>query len=388
MKTDIIKIKPGMWMVAQRPAQQKTAIKQVELNTHHIFIIDCSGSMYSALNSIRRDMCNRLSTSLRPGDSVTLMWFSSRREYGVILEDYRINGAVNIEKARQLVNQHLVARGLTAFVDPLVEAQSLIGRVNTNNADMLHSLFFLTDGCDNQYSNGEIMKAVSALKDKVSSATMVEYGWYCNRKLMTAMAAEFGGTHQFSKDFQDYEPILNRQFSQKASVKRSYMELQVPTSEDTAFTIDNGVIAMHKIEKGGVFLPVDDATVLFYFTDKGPIKESSEMDVPANTLPVEYVGGLYAAMNVASKTLDVDRMADLLRYVGDARLISQSANTFGTQKITELETEFEAAALDEKMRYSLGYDPTLAPKEDAYCFMDMLDDLTSDPGNKWYPRHE
>jgi uncharacterized protein YegL len=386
MNTNFIKVKDGLFLVAQRPAQQKV-IKQVEVNTHHIFIIDCSGSMYSALNAIRRDMCNKLSTLLKQGDSVTLMWFSSRREYGVILEDYRINGAVNIEKARQIINQHLVARGLTAFVDPLVEAKQLIDRVNTSSKDMLHSLFFLTDGCDNQYSQSDIIKAVAALKDRVNSATMVEYGWYCNKPLMVKMATEFGGTHQHSKDFQDYEPLVQRQFTQRTMSKRSYMELQAKTQEETAFTMDNGVISVHKIEKGGVFMPVDDATVLFYFTDRVD-GAGDYYDVPANQLSVEYVGGLYAAMNIASKNLDVDRMSDLLKYVGDARLISQSANTFGTQKITELENEFEQAAVNESLRYSLGYDPKLAPKEDAYCFMDMIDDLMSDDENKWYPRHE
>ena len=387
MNVNFIKVKPGLWLVAQRPSQQKVVVKPVEVSTHHIFIIDCSGSMYSALSAIRRDMCNKLSTLLKQGDSITLMWFSSRREFGVILEDYRINGAVNIEKARSLINQHLVDRGLTAFVDPLVEAKKLIDRVNANNSDMLHSLFFLTDGCDNQYSRSDIIKAVSELKNKVNSATMVEYGWYCNRKLMTEMAAEFGGTHQFSKDFQDYEPLVARQFTQRTMAKRSYMELQSACCDDTAFTFGDGGITMHKIEKGGVFMPVDDATVLFYFTDTW--KDSAlETALPANELPVELVGGLYAAMNIASKNIDNDRLADLIKYVGDARLISVSANTFGTQKITELETEFQEAALNEGMRYSLGYDPDLAPKEDAYSFFDMLADLTGSDENKWYPRHE
>lgn len=387
MNVEFIKVKNGLYLAAQRPAQQKVVVKPVEVNTHHIFIIDCSGSMYSALSEIRRDMCNKLSTLLKVGDSVTILWFSSRREYGVILEDYRINGAVNIEKARQLINQHLVARGLTAFVDPLVEAKSLIDRVNTNNKEMLHSLFFLTDGCDNQYSQADIIKAVTALKDRVNSATMVEYGWYCNRALMVKMATEFGGTHQHSKDFQDYEPLVQAQFTRRTMAKRSYMELQSATNEEIAFTVSDGAISIHKIEKGGVFMPVDDATLLFYFTNNPP-KSAKILDTQANMLPVEYVGGLYAAMNIASKSLDVDKMADLLTYVGDARLISQSANTFGTQKITELENEFEQAALNEGIRYSLGYDPNLAPKEDAFCFFDLLDELQSSDENRWYPRHE
>lgn len=393
MKSTYVQIKDGLFLVAQQPAPQ-AVVKTVEINTHHVFIIDCSGSMYSELASIRRDMCNKLSTLLKVGDALTLIWFSGRGEYGVILEDYRINGTMNVEKAKSLVNQYLTAQCLTAFVDPLKEANALIERVMKNNKDMVHSLFFLTDGCDNQYSRQEILAAVKALKDKVNSATMVEYGWYCNRKLLVDMATAFGGTHQHSKDFQDYEPLVQRQFTSAVSARRSYVELGHKSVDGMAFTVSDGVITAHEVEKGGVFLPVGDETVVFYFSDDVPaggskINESFYgQTAQANTLPSEIVGALYAAMSIASKNLDNDRMNDLMKYVGDARLISLGANTFGTQKITELEKEFEQAALNESMRYSLGYDPNMMPDENAYCFLDMLADLMSDDQNVWYPRHE
>lgn len=392
MKASYVKIKDGLFLVAQQPASQ-AVVKTVEINTHHIFIIDCSGSMYGELPSIRRDMCNKLSTLLKVGDSLTLIWFSGRGEYGVILEDYRINGAINVEKAKGLVNQYLTARCLTAFVDPLKEASALIDRVMKTNTDMVHSLFFITDGYDNQYSRQDILAAVKAMKDKINSATMVEYGWYCNRKLMVDMATMFGGTHQHSKDFQDYEPLVQRQFTHGVTARRSYIELVQKSVDGIAFTIVDGVITAYEVEKGGVFMPVGDETTIFYFTDDiskvTGIDESFTGDVvPANMLPANVTGAMYAAMSIASKNLDNDRMSDLMKYVGDARLISLSANTFGTQKITELEKEFEQAAISEGMRYSLGYDPNMMPNENAYCFLDMLADLMSDDQNAWYPRHD
>ena len=55
--------------------------------THHLFIIDCSGSMWGELSAIRKDMYNKVSTLLRPNDSVSILWFSGRGQFGVLVED-------------------------------------------------------------------------------------------------------------------------------------------------------------------------------------------------------------------------------------------------------------------------------------------------------------
>lgn len=386
MKTQIIKVKDGLFLAAQKPAKQQPVEKRIELGTHHIFVIDCSGSMYSSLAQIRRDMVNKISTMLKPNDSMSLIWFSGRGQYGVILEDYRIDKAENIETARRLINDHLVARGLTSFVGPLEEAGEIIKRFVKPDG-MVHSLFFLTDGYDNQHGREEIMAAVSKVKEHFSAATMVEYGWYCNRKLLVRMATEFGGTHQFSEGFKDYEPLVTRQFSMLSNVKRSYMELEYPSFMEYAFTVENGTINMYNTEKGGVFMQVNDDTELFYLIDNVPVGVEV-IDTRADDLPKNLLGGLYAAANLASKNMQYGMMDDLVKRIGDARLISVSANTFGTQKITELENEFEQCALDDALRYSYGYDPDLAPDSNAFCFFDMLDALQSSEENVWYPRHE
>jgi len=77
--------------------------KVVDVSAHHTFIIDCSGSMYYELSSIRRDLYNKISTLLKPNDSVTLIWFSGRNECGVLLEDYHVNGLIELNKVKELI---------------------------------------------------------------------------------------------------------------------------------------------------------------------------------------------------------------------------------------------------------------------------------------------
>ena len=66
---------------------------------------------------------------------------------------------------------------------------------------------------------------------------------------------------------------------------------------------------------------------------------------------------------------------EVLKFIGDAKFIIKKANTFGTQKINELEAEFLGAVKDKKNRFVEGYNPDLEPAEDAYCVLDMIEDL-------------
>jgi len=81
-------------------------------------------------------------------------------------------------------------------------------------------------------------------------------------------------------------------------------------------------------------------------------------------------------------------VSEVLKNVGDARLIKQKSNTFGTQKNNELESEFLKAVNAPELRFIEGYNPNLEPKTDAYCVLDLMEDLMSSSVNKWYPNHE
>ena len=384
-----LKINDKKWLVRQSAQQNQVIAKAVELAMHHIFIIDCSGSMSGALPSIRKDLNNKLSTMLKVSDSLTVIWFSSRGEYGVVLEDYKINGSVNIEKARELVNKNLYPRGCTAFKDSFVETMNIVKRVNAVNKDMLHSLFFITDGYDNCYPRPEILAVIRELKHVINSATIVEYGWYCDKKFLNDITLEFGGTHKFSKDFQDFEPMVSSQLVCGKTERRKEITLEHPTDAEFVVTAANGEISIYRIENGKVTMPAGDDTAFYYLTSSHPAQVMllTESSYSGNDAKL-FLPGMYAMMSACSKMSDYDAVSELLGCTGDARLILKKANTFGTQKINELEKDFESCATNEAMRYTSGYNPNLEPKEDAYCVFDMIEDLMSDDDNKFYPRHE
>jgi uncharacterized protein YegL len=392
-----LKIKDGLFLVNQNIKPEAQKEKVVDVNTQHIFVIDCSGSMSGELSTIRKDLYNKITTLLKPGDSVTIIWFSGRNEFGVLIEDYNIKGAISFEKLRELINKYLTPQGLTAFVQPLKEVKKVVERVGKANPNMLHSMFFLTDGCDNQYSKKEIIEAVGTLKDCLNGATFVEYGWYCNKELLNQMAIEVGGIHTFSENFQDYEPYLTKQFTNDNKGKRKYVELSFNPQFDIAFNIQDGDVVSYKPnEKNEILLNVDKEVNVFYFTNKEPKNGSYIGDytyVSKNYLQGNYkndtiIQGLYASLFAFSRMSDYNMVSEILKTLGDAYLIKIKSNTFGTQKINELEAKFLEAINDGEKRFIEGYNPNLEPAEDAYCVMDMLDDLMMDDDNFWYPQHE
>lgn len=377
-----------------KPEAQKE--KVVETNTHHIFVIDCSGSMSGELSRIRTDLHNKISTILKPNDSTTIIWFSGKNQFGVVIEDYKINGAVSLQNLKKTIDNYLRPQGLTAFKQPIEEVKAVVERVAKTKKDYLHSLFFLTDGCDNCWPEKEIINAIQSIKESLNSAVVVEYGWYCNRELMSQMAQTLGGIHTVSQNFQDFEPYMTKQFANDTKSKRKYVQLTETPEFGVVFNIVDGDVIMYTPnEKNEVLLSVDGETNIFYFTKKAPTgtlmggpEYFEKIYTNGQYKTDELLKGAYAAMFAFSRKSDFNMVSEVLKVTGDASLIKQKANTFGTQKITELESRFLESMNDGSARLIEGYDPTLEPAEDAYCVLDFMSDLMSEEENNWYPQHE
>ncbi len=391
-----LKMKKGLFFANQviKPEAQKE--KVIEINTHHIFVIDCSGSMSGELSRIRTDLHNKISTALKPKDSVSIVWFSGKNEFGVVIEDWTVNSVMDLKKVKDTIDKYLSAQCLTAFKQPLEEVKRVIERVSKDKKDYLHSMFFLTDGCDNCWSTKEILGAITDLKSSLNAATVVEYGWYCNRELMSNMAQEFGGIHTVSKNFQEYEPYLTKQFTNDNKGKRKYIQLDSSPEFGVVFNVvDGDVILYTPNENNEVLISVDGEVNVFYFTKNEPTGKLlgdaeyfNKAYLSGSYKKDEMLVGLYAALFAFSRRSDYNMVSEVLKFTGDVALITQKANTFGTQKITELEQKFVDAINDENQRFLQGYNPDAEPAEDAYCVLDMISDLMNDEANNWFPQHE
>jgi len=391
-----LKATDRLYFFNQVVSPEQSAEKSVDVSAHHTFIIDCSGSMYYELSEIRRDLYNKISTLLKPKDSVTIMWFSGRGQFGVLLEDYHVDSAIKLNQVKESIERYLTPQGLTAFREPLVELKEVIRRVGVRNPEMLHTLFFLTDGYDNCSSTGEILEAIENVKEELASATIVEYGWYCNKQLLNEMATTVGGVHTFSENFDEYEPYVEKAFSNRQSAKRRYVSLENTPHDGVVFNIvDGDIITYLPNENNEIFVSTEGDVEFFYFTEDTPTGTDlgdenyiSDSILDGDTSIKNMFAGLYGAAFAYSRKSDYNMVSEILKFLGDAYLITEKANTFGTQKINELEAKFLNAMRDSKERFIEGYDPDLEPAEDAYCVMDMLDTLMSSDENLWYPRHD
>lgn len=390
-----VKIKDDLFLINQKIKKEPVQIKTVVVNTHHIFIVDCSGSMYEELPKIRKDLFNKISTDLKTNDSLTIIWFSGKGQCGVIVEDYHVKSNISLSKVKELIDKYLTTVGLTAFKDPFEETKKVITKIMNENPDVVHSLFFITDGYDNQYSTKEILSAVNSIKEQLSNSTVVEYGWYCNKELLAKIACEMGGVHIFSEHFQDYEPYIQKEFNNQKVSKRKYIQLEGKVDFGSVFTIteDGEVINYSVNDKNEVFINEEDNG--FYFFSKNPVGKEVEMflmsEATRNNYDAdreEFYTALYASLFSFSRISDYNKVSEILKFVGDAKFIVKKANTFGSQKINELETEFLQAVKDKKNRFVEGYNPNLEPAEDAYCVLDMIEDLMEEDENLWYPNHE
>lgn len=390
-----LKIKEELFLINQKIERESVQEKTVVVNTHHIFVVDCSGSMWDELPKIRKDLYNKIATDLKPEDSLTLIWFSGRGQCGVILEDYQLKSNISLSKVKELIDRYLNTVGLTAFKDPFVEAKTVIERVMKDKKDYVHSLFFITDGYDNQYSTKEILSAVSAIKEDLANSTVVEYGWYCNKDLLSKIACEMGGVHIFSEHFQDYEPYIQKEFSNQKVSKRKYIKLEGDVSCGYVFNItaDGEVINYTVNEKNEILVGEDEEG--FYYFSKSPVGSEVNLFIMSEATRNNYdkekndfYTALYAALFSFSRNSDYNKVSEVLKFIGDAKFIVKKANTFGTQKINELESEFLQAVKDKSLRFVEGYNPDLEPAENAYCVLDMIEDLMEEEGNLWFPNHE
>jgi hypothetical protein len=379
--SDFLKFGEKLFFTKQTVTKEKTAVKTVKIAAHHTFIIDCSGSMYGELPQIRKDLKNKISTMLKEDDSLSIIWFSGRGQYGCLLEDYTIKGALALAEVNKLIDKYLTTQGLTAFKEPIDELKKLIARVKANKPNAIHTMMFLTDGYDNQWSSKEIIASIEAVKEDLASATIVEYGWYCNKQLLNQMATAVGGVHAFSKDFDEVEPYVAKTFGGESSAKRRYVKLDHEPAYDVVFNIVDGDIITYKPnEDNEIFVSDSDTIELYYFSEEQPKGKEGGY--------TSQLQGLYGAAFAFSRKNNYDMVSIILKMLGDAYLITEKANTFGSQKINELEAKFIEAMNNPAARYTKGYNPDLEPAEDAFCVLDMLDLLMSDDKNVWYPRHE
>ena len=339
------------------PKQEATS--NVETSTNHILVIDCSGSMCYDLPKIRHQLKNKLPVMVKEQDTVSLVWFSGKGEFGFLVDSVKVKDLNDLNRLNVAIDRWLKPMGCTGFVEPLRSVEEFIGSVNVNSG--AYSMMFLTDGCDNQWSKNEILDASKSLAPLLSGAVFVEYGWYCNHAMLEEMASEIGGSVVFAEDFDSYDPIFDGVISKRyKSSKKVEITVDNPLFGLVYSISENGAVT-YKVEDNKVYVP-EDVTEVFYFTE-----ENAGTPIAKSNLEAVYQGLAVLTLRRKGKFI-----REALAEIGDVRIFNKFANCFGKQNLFDFQKLLLDASKEEDVRFAEGKSDSLKVNPNAFTLFGLL----------------
>lgn len=355
--------------VYRQTIERDVKTSNMPVQTNRIYVVDCSGSMYGVMPRMKEQIKNKIPQLTNVGDTVSIVWFSSKGEAGILLEGVEISSVMDFTKINSAIDKWLRALSLTGYLDPLKYVNDIVDRLSCRYPGGAFSVLFFTDGYENQSSRKEVIEATR--NTKADSFTIVEYGWHCDRDLLNAMAEVCGGSVLFSESFADYEETFNT-FMTKPAVtgKKISVKLDYPSEYGYVFYVYGDEIRTVTVDNDVVVVP-EYADYVAYMTN-APVKF------------VEIPDDIYTAIYTTAQKGLGNATFDLLKKVGDVRLVKDFANCFSKQDYSEFQKKVEEAIFDPSWRLAEGQDFNCVPADDAYTVLDLIEELCKD-GNLFHP---
>lgn len=345
---------------------------KVKPATSRIFVFDVSGSMYDALPKMKKHLKEKLFDKIPETDDISIVYFSGKGQYGILVEGVNVAKVKDLKLVYEKIDS-LHTIGLTGFLEPLKEVETLVNRLPKGN---VKELFFLTDGYDNQWSEKDILNQCQKLRDVVDHAYLVEYGWYCNRALIAKMTEVLSATHLFSEDYVSYEELAEKAVTEGVT-KRVKVKINGKAKDNVAFYFYNEHISTVVADEENQILVPEDLDN-YYFIE-------ADYDMEAVS-PLQPTKETYMSLYTLASRRDSKGVYNLLKNLGDVKFIQQYVNAYSKQDLTKFLDDVTLAVIDEKQRMLKGCNYNLVPKEDAYNVLELLEDLMKS-GNKLYPDH-
>jgi hypothetical protein len=378
-----VKFDENYYLVSQEV--NSTATVEVAKKTNHIFVVDVSGSMSWDLPKIRTQLKNKLSNLMKAGDTISIVWFSGNRDAGILKEEVEVKSLKTLSDLNDAIDKWLKPIGLTAFQKPLEFVKDLVKRIKENRPDSVFSMIFLTDGCNNDCPWSEVIRTLKLLENDIASSTFVEYGYYADSRALTQMATVLGGEKISCDGFDDFEPVFDAKISSSAKGgKKTLVEITDKYLYDFAFSVSDGSVLLYGITDGKILVGSDVKEVHFFSP-----KAVGDEDAPLlnNIVPKEQVAKLYAGIYVLADKLLNDDAEKIFCALGDNFYYKMLANAFGKQKLNAFKAAIKDCVADVSKRFPSGIAKIEKVDENAYCLMNLIEDLADVPNCLFYPNH-
>lgn len=282
MRTNAIshKVSDDLYLVEQTVSSGGARIAATPPPTHHVVVVDCSGSMSWDLPKIREQLKKKLPKLLAEKDVISVIWFSGRDQYGVLIEAEPVATLADLSVVNGMIDRWLRPVCLTGFLQPIQEVPKLVERCRKKYPSHAASLFFMSDGHDNCSVRSDVLKAVASAAGGLSAATFVEYGYYADRPLLAAMAEKASGALIFSEDFDRYAPQFEAAMQKKLTGGK---KVEVPVSGDVvggfAFAMQDGDLLTFAVEAGKIQVPEGISDISYLSTSSVGLAQSTLAEI-------------------------------------------------------------------------------------------------------------
>ena len=375
---NFVKIDENYYLVSQNVNSNVTV--EVTKKTNHIFVVDVSGSMTGDLPLIRTQLKNKLSNLMKEGDTISIVWFSGSRDAGILKEEVEVKSLKTLSDLNDAIDKWLRPIGLTAFLKPLELVKDLVNRIKKNRPNSAFSMIFLTDGCNNDCPWNEVIRTLKLLESDIASSTFVEYGYYADSRALTHMASVLGGEKISCDGFDEFEPVFDAKISTSArGGKKTVVEITDKYLFDFAFSVSNGSVLLYNLQDGKIMVG-GDVKEVYFFSPKAigaqNLNKNSESDA-----------ALYAGIYVLSDKLLSDDAEKVFYALCDNYHYRMLANAFGKQKLNIFKTAIKDCVADITKRFPNGRASIQKVYDNAYCLMNLIEDLGDIPNCLFYPNH-
>lgn len=372
-----VKLNENYYLTTQEVNSDVTV--EVAKKTNHIFVVDVSYSMWQDLPLIKKQLKNKLSNVMRDGDTISIVWFSGSRDCGVLKEEVEVKSLKTLSDLNDAIDKWLRPVGCTAFQRPLQMVHEIIGRIKQNRPDSIYSMIFLTDGYNNDCPWNEVISSLSVLENELASTTFVEYGYYADSRRITEMASLIGGEKVSCDGFDDFELVFDSKLSNEIlGGKKTVVSIEDAYLYDFAFSVGkDGSVLLYNINDGEIL--VNSSVKEVYFFSSSAIGVA---DINQDT-------ALYAAIYVLSDKLLNDEAEKIFYALGDQHHYKMLVNAFGKQKLNSFKSAIKECVVDSTKRFPDGGRVQIqAVPDDAYCLMNLIEDLGNIENCLFYPNHE
>ena len=378
-----VKFDENYFLVSQEINPNTTV--EVVKSINHLIIVDVSGSMSYDLPEIRKNLKNKISCLVKENDTVSIIWFSGRNDAGILKEEVQVNSLKQLNDLNVAIDRFLKPIGLTAFAKPLELADEIIERISKNNPNSVFSLIFMSDGYNNDVPWESVTKALKQISSKLSSSVIVEYGFYADSRRLTEMSGILGGEKISCSGFEEYDVVIGKSFGKTLSGgKKVVVEITDKYLYDFIFSISNGSVLLYNIVDGKIMVDSDVKEIYFFSSKAIGTEESALIN---SIVPQQQVAKLYAAIYVLSEQF-LPEMAERVFYaLGDQHYYQMLANAFGKQKLNAFKTAIKECVADVSKRFPDGISAIQKVSDNAYCLMNLIEDLGNIEGCLFYPNH-